>query len=70
MITATTSRGRLLEVKARGESAEERGVFVLCPGSKRYHDIGECLRCSDYQGMWFTKPGSCSLRCSRAAPAA
>ena len=62
--------GRLLEVEARGGKTHERGVFVFCPSSRNWHDIGECLRCGDYQGMWFSKEGACSLRCTHSTPRA
>lgn len=65
--TSPSERGAteaLLEIIAQPRPEDRRGVYVRCPGTRQTFDIGECLFCAHYRGLWFGAPGRCALRCA------
>jgi hypothetical protein len=44
-----------------------RGVLVRCPRFEVTLDIGECLFCEHYQGLWLGERSRCALRCAFAS---
>jgi hypothetical protein len=61
--SATATAIELRQIHARVAPAERRGVYVHCPDTEGPREIGECLFCKHYRGLWFGTPGQCSLQC-------
>jgi hypothetical protein len=59
-----TRETRPVTLRDLEEEAGCRGVLVSCPRFQITMDIGECLFCEHYRGLWLGERDRCALRCT------